>query len=126
MVGKIDLTRPGQPLPKPQVARHVTRKAEEASFATLLEKQVASGGVKFSRHAQERLASRNIRLRPEDLARINSAVEKAAQKGARDSLVLMDDLALVVSVKNRTVVTAVDGSHLKENVFTNIDSAVII
>jgi flagellar operon protein len=53
-------------------------------------------------------------------------VDRAAAKGARESLVMMDDVALVVSVKNRTVITAVDRAHLKDNVFTNIDSAVIV
>jgi len=53
-------------------------------------------------------------------------VSKAAAKGARESLILLDDKAFVVSVRNRTVITAVDGEHLKENVFTNIDSAVIV
>ncbi len=69
---------------------------------------------------------RNIGLEPQQLAKLNQAVEKAAQKGARESLVLMNDVAFIVSIKNRTVVTAVDGQNLKENVFTNIDSAVIV
>ena len=53
-------------------------------------------------------------------------VDRAAAKGAKESLVLVDNAALVVSIKNRTVITAVDQAHLKENVFTNIDSAVIV
>jgi flagellar operon protein len=56
---------------------------------------------------------------------LQRAVSRAEEKGAKDSLVLLRDLAFIVSVKNRTVVTAVDGEHIKENVFTNIDSAVI-
>ena len=59
------------------------------------------------------------------MERLRSAVDKAAGKGSRDSLVLMDDLAMVVSITNRTVVTVVDRENLKQNVFTNIDSAVI-
>ena len=57
--------------------------------------------------------------------RLNGAVQRAAGKGSRDALVLMDDLAMVVSITNRTVVTVVDKESLKQNVFTNIDSAVI-
>jgi flagellar operon protein len=57
--------------------------------------------------------------------RLEDAVQRAADKGSRDALVLMDDLAMVVSVKNRTVITVVDKESLKQNVFTNIDSAVI-
>jgi len=81
--------------------------------------------VKFSGHAQQRLKSRNIELSAQQLERISSAVDRAAGKGARDSLLLMDDLAAVVSVENRTVVTVVDSASMKDNVFTNIDSTVI-
>ncbi len=81
-----------------------------------------------SKHATSRLQSRNIQLEKEDWDRIAKGLEKAAGKGAKESLFLVDDkdVALVVSVKNRTVITAVDKNHLKENVFTNIDSAVIV
>jgi flagellar operon protein len=82
--------------------------------------------LKFSAHAKERLSSRNISLSPEELARITDAVNKAAAKGARQSLLVMDHSAFVVSVTNRTVITALDGNSMKENVFTNIDSAVIV
>lgn len=95
---------------------------EGASFAEILSRE----SLKFSRHAQERIAKREISLSAGHLERIHTAVEKAAAKGARDSLILMDNLAFVVSVKNRTVVTAVDEANLRGNVFTNIDSAVII
>lgn len=83
--------------------------------------------VKFSAHALQRLQMRNIQLNSQDLAKIDGAVNKAASKGARESLLVMNNnLALVVSVKNRTVITAVDGQSMKDNVFTNIDSAVIL
>ena len=81
--------------------------------------------LRFSAHAQTRLQSRNIALNPAHMDRLEGAVQKAASKGSRDALVLMDDMAMVVSVKNRTVVTVVDRENLKQNVFTNIDSAVI-
>lgn len=85
----------------------------------------ASESVRFSAHAQTRLQSRQIALEAGHLDRLQGAVQRAASKGARDALVLMDDLAMVVSVVNRTVVTVVDRDNLKQNVFTNIDSAVI-
>jgi flagellar operon protein len=81
--------------------------------------------VRFSAHAQTRLQSRQIALDGTQMDRLEGAVQKAAGKGSRDALVLMDDLAMVVSVTNRTVVTVVDKENLKQNVFTNIDSAVI-
>jgi len=82
--------------------------------------------LKVSGHAKTRLSSRNIELDRDAWERVIQGVDKAAQKGARESLVMLDDVALVVSIKNRTVITAVDREHLKENVFTNIDSAVIV
>lgn len=82
--------------------------------------------IKISAHAQARLRSRGIDLDEARMARLTEAVDRAAHKGAKESLVLMEDLAVIVSVRNRTVITAVDGASLKENVFTNIDSAVIV
>lgn len=88
--------------------------------------QQAQRSVRFSAHAQARLQSRHIELDAEVLRRVESAVDKAAEKGSRESLLLMDDVALIVSVRNRTVITAIDKENLKENVFTNIDSAVVL
>jgi flagellar operon protein len=96
------------------------------SFESLLQREVQrSGQVSFSAHAQKRLNDAKINLDAGQMARLEDAVQKAAAKGAKESLVLMDNLALVVSIRNRTVITAVDGERMKENVFTNIDSAVI-
>ncbi len=86
----------------------------------------ANASIKFSGHAQTRLASRHITLTDQDLAKLGAAITKAAAKGARESLVLMDKAALVVSVPNRTVITAVARDDMKENIFTNIDSAVLL
>lgn len=94
---------------------------QQNDFSKLLDNR-----LKLSGHAQTRLQSRNIQFGPEEMERVLSGVERAAAKGAKESLVMMDDVALVVSVKNRTVITAVDKAQLKENVFTNIDSAVIV
>lgn len=90
-------------------------------FAAILQDR-----LKVSGHAQTRLQSRNIELGKAEWERVMAGVDKAAAKGAKDSLVMIDDIALVVSVKNRTVITAVDKESLKENVFTNIDSAVVV
>ncbi|MDE2572809.1 MAG: hypothetical protein KGM44_09855 [bacterium] len=82
--------------------------------------------LRFSAHALERLQSRKIAISPEDMAKMNEMTDKAAQKGAKSSLFMLRDVAMVVSIKNRVVITAVDGDSMKENVFTNIDSAAII
>lgn len=81
--------------------------------------------LKWSAHATARLRQRGIELDPGQLQRVDRAVEKAAAKGCRDSLVMVDDATLVVSVKNSTVITALHRDQARENVFTNIDSAVI-
>lgn len=104
-----------------------TQSLEGPSFGELLQKagEESAGEIRFSKHAQKRLASRNIDFSAGDMEKLQQAIDVARKKGARDSLVLMGDLALVVSVKNNTVITAVDEGSTKENVFTNIDSAVI-
>jgi flagellar operon protein len=83
-------------------------------------------GVKFSNHAVERMVSRGIRFSPDQMGKLNEAIDRAASKGSKDTLVLMNDAALIVSVKNKTVVTVMDKSALKENVFTNIDSTIVM
>jgi flagellar operon protein len=79
----------------------------------------------FSGHALQRIQRRGINLDEATLQRLDGGVQRAAAKGSRDSLVLVDETAFVVSVPNRTVITAVDREHMREQVFTNIDSAVI-
>lgn len=85
-----------------------------------------ASSLKFSAHAIERMRSRGISYPPETMKSIESAVQKAAAKGSKDTLVLTDTSALVVSVKNNTVVTVMDRNAMKENVFTNIDSTVMV
>ncbi len=82
--------------------------------------------VKFSKHAGERLTDRNISLTDEQLQRLNQGVMKAESKGIKESLVLLDDYAFIVNTKNNIVVTAMDQSMEEENVYTNIDGAVVI
>ena len=101
--------------------------AGQLSFNQVLEQQLGGATeLKFSAHAQERLQSRNISLSTEDLVRLKQGVAQAAAKGSKESLLLKDNVAFVVSVKNQTVITAVDAASMKGNVFTNIDSAVIV
>ena len=80
----------------------------------------------FSNHAIQRLNDRNLNFSEEDLAKLDDTVARMAEKGAKESVIYMNDTALVVSVANRTVITAMDGSSAKENIFTNIDSAAIL
>jgi flagellar operon protein len=84
-----------------------------------------SAPVQFSKHAVQRLERRNLAVDAATLQRLQDGVDRAAGKGARDAVVLVDDAAFVVSVRNRTVITAVGKDQMKDHVFTNIDSAVI-
>ena len=95
-----------------------------AAPAALPETQPGSS-IKWSAHSEARLRQRGIELSDAQHTRLETAVDKAAGKGAKDALVLLDDTAMVVSVQNRTVITALGTSQARENVFTNIDSAVI-
>ncbi len=94
------------------------------SFASVLG-ATAQQPVKFSAHALQRVERRGIDTSPATLARLGDGLDRAAAKGARASVVFVDSTAFVVSVPNRTVITAVDRDHMKQQVFTNIDSAVI-
>lgn len=95
-----------------------------ATFQQILEqKQAQSTELRFSKHANERLASRNIQLSMEQRERLSGGVEKASQKGIRDSLVMVDNMAFIVNVTNRTVITAVGEGD--DKIFTNIDGAII-
>jgi flagellar operon protein len=82
--------------------------------------------LKFSAHASQRLKDRKIELDAGMMQKVNDAIDKADAKGIDDTLVLTKDAALIVNVKNRTVVTAMDRGSLSGNVFTNIDGAVIV
>jgi flagellar operon protein len=95
------------------------------SFADELARAQRPEGLRFSNHALQRLERRGIELDADTTARLEGGVAKVAAKGGRESLVLVDGTAFVVSVPNRTVVTAVDGATMLDHVFTNIDSAVI-
>ena len=100
------------------------------SFQEVLQKKkdVANNqsDLVFSKHANERLLSRNINLNEEQMVRLNQGVLKAREKSINESLVMMDNIAFIVNVKNNTVVTAMDQETNDNNVFTNIDGAVIV
>jgi flagellar operon protein len=95
------------------------------SFGDVLAKRLDAAPVRFSGHALQRIERRGINVDAGVMARLGDGVSRAAAKGSRDSVVLIDQTAFVVSVPNRTVITAVDREHMREHVFTNIDSAVI-
>lgn len=106
--------------------REQLAKVNESAKALTSQSTQASAALKFSNHAVDRMQARGIRFSPEEMGKIESAVSKAASKGSKETLLLTDAAALIVSVKDKTVVTVMDKASLKENVFTNIDSTVVI
>ena len=125
---------------QPKVERNLPKAIDNSGstavpFSDLLEKRLDQPSrsaaplqqeLKFSAHAKARLNSRSIDLSADDLVKMQEAINRAGQKGSRESLILTDKAAFVVSVKNNTVITAVDRDSLKENIFTNIDSTIMI
>ncbi len=121
------IQRPGstQPTRRDQAGRAAEER--QADFGEILEKRLEEkDDIEFSRHARERLESRGINVTPRTLNRLQEGLEKAEDKGAQESLIMVDDTAYIVSVENRTVITAVDEANVRENVFTDIDSAVLM
>jgi flagellar operon protein len=108
-----------------------TQGTSDISFEDVLkgkqnEQVMENSSLKFSKHASMRLSDRNIDLTEDVNRRLENGVEQASQKGVQESLVLVDSLAFIVNVPNRTVVTAMDQTETNSNVFTNIDGAVIM
>ncbi len=111
---------------KPIVTREQfpSRGIEKASrtFDSIFKEELEK--LKFSNHARKRLESRNIEFSNEEMSRLNTAYETAKQKGAKDSLIVLDETALIINIPNKTVVTALPMDKGSENIFTNIDSVV--
>lgn len=97
------------------------------SFNHILEKiQNKETEIKFSKHATERLNSRDMSLSSDEINRLQEAFHKAEMKGVNDALILMDDKAFIANINNKVIITTVNKEQLKDNIFTNIDGAVII
>lgn len=82
--------------------------------------------LKFSNHAVERMSQRGMTFTPEQMTKIENAARKAGEKGSKETLIFSEDSALIVSLKTNTIVTVMDKNALKDNVFTNIDSTVMV
>jgi flagellar operon protein len=107
----------------PAQRQNATQATSGPSFSEVLTSHTSA--PQFSRHALQRLQQRGITLDQSTLGRLTEGVSRAAGKGSRDSVVFVDGTAYVVSVANNTVITAVPSEHMRQQVFTNIDSAVI-
>lgn len=96
-----------------------------SNFKDILDEKLKED-LKISGHAAMRMKLRNMNLSQEQWDKLREAVGKAEEKGVKESLIVFDNMAFIVSIKNKTVITAIDSENLKENVFTNIDGAVIL
>ena len=126
LIGELNINEAAKFYDGTQTQKRSISKTGPGKFDVILKNKIESADVKFSAHAADRLKYRNIELKKNDVLRLNKAVEKARVKGSKESLILLKDLALIVSIKNNTVITAVDNGNLKENIFTNIDSTVVL
>lgn len=104
----------------------VPGKSGSASFAESLQKEYEKSNVQFSKHAMQRMKTRGVEMTPGLLNSLNQAVDKARTKGSKDVAVISDKSVFIVNVPNNTVITTMNGLEMKENIFTNIDSAVLI
>lgn len=118
----------GQYLGGTQRPENTRETRDGLSFQDILQQKTLqdADSLKFSKHALGRLNDRNIELSEGQLERLNEGAQRAGQKGIRDSLVIVDELAFIVNVPNQTVVTAMDSTETNNNVFTNINGAVIM
>ena len=110
----------------PNGLTRINRIGRDVSFSEVLKARLENEvGITFSAHAMERLNERGITLNKIEIGRLSQAISRAEEKGVSDSLILVDNMAFIVSIKNHTVVTVMAGEGIQDNVFTNIDSTVI-
>ena len=110
-----------------QSLRNLAARRTGSGFDTLLRQEIEKNNtLQFSKHSKERIEQRGISLTEQLMTDLNAAVGKARLKGARDVVMIGQDAAFIVNVPNNMVVTAMSGEEMKENIFTNIDSAVLL
>jgi flagellar operon protein len=117
----VQLGRVSSAVEQPVKPASAAAPVQGASFLEVLENVQ---GVRFSNHAHNRMQTREISLNSENINRLSNAIDKAVKRGGKSSLVMVDDLAFIVNVQSRTVVTALDKNQRGEGVFTQIDSVV--
>lgn len=107
--------------------KNISKDIKQNNFKEIFEKiQQKDEEIKFSKHAITRMDIRDMELNNEEIERLKSGFAKAEEKGVEDALILIGDKAFITSIKNKTVITTVNKEQLKNNVFTNIDGAVIV
>ncbi|MCI8342638.1 MAG: flagellar biosynthesis protein [Firmicutes bacterium] len=121
---KLRQIQPGEVLSRP---REVPKQENGGSFKELLQTKIEEkSALQFSKHSRERIAQRGIEVTNELMSQLNSAAETARTKGAKDVVMIGSQAAFIVNIPNNIVVTAMNGNEMKNNIFTNIDSAVML
>lgn len=123
---KVDLNTKINALNDYRLRERILQQEKDHRFGQILQQQIENRDVKFSKHATQRAAERGIAIEDKLLRDIGEAVEKAKEKGVKDIVVIGKQGAFVVNVENKTVVTSMNTMEMKNNIFTNIDGAVII
>lgn len=114
---------------QPTIRQSLTTKqvtSPKQSFLQHLQEATVKTELKVSKHANQRLAERNIHISEAEWQLVSEKVSDARSKGVNDSLVLMDQAALIVSAKNATVITAMNRTEAKNQLFTNIDGTIVL
>lgn len=106
--------------------KNISNKNNKSFEAILQKAKDANEDIKFSKHALDRMDNRNIKLNSYEMDRLKAGFHKAEEKGVKDALILMEDKAFIASIKNKTIITTISSEQLKDNVFTNIDGAVVV
>ncbi len=109
-----------------QIQERIIQQSRDNSFSQILNQTKENKEVKFSKHAMERASQRGIAIERNLISGIEDAVAKAREKGVKDIVIIAKEGAFVVNVKNSTVVTSMNTKEMQNNIFTNIDGAVII
>jgi len=111
----------------PKAVQDGGKSIEAKPFAEVLKQKLTpQQDVKFSAHALKRIEERQLNLGGPVLDRLNDGISRLNEKGSKNSVIFLDETAFIVSVQNRTVVTALDKAADSQNIFTNIDSAAVV
>ncbi|AOV08264.1 TIGR02530 family flagellar biosynthesis protein [Sporosarcina ureilytica] len=126
-MNNINLHRiPSQPIIHSQTPKRIEDPQKQSFSELLIKATTSTASLKVSKHASERLEERNITISETEWERVSTKVNEAKAKGVKESLVLLDQAALIVSAKNATVITAMDRSEAKDQLFTNIDGTIVL
>lgn len=126
-IGHVGPTAPIQAVQQPERLKQARQSESKASFQQLFQQELQrTNDVRFSHHASTRMTERGMNLTPELVAKMNQAMNKGEEKGARHSLIIMNNDAFIVNVPSRTVITVLDEASRQNHVFTQIDSAILL